>query len=180
MSFKFQKLQIPDVVLIEPEVHKDSRGFFVEVFKVADFSKLAVSFVQVNHSKSSKGVLRGLHFQKKPAGQGKLLRVIEGEIFDVAVDIRKRSPFFGKHIAVNLDSDSMKMIFIPEGFAHGFCVLSETAQIEYYCTNEYSPEHERGIIYNDEDLKINWPVKAPALSNKDLKYPLFRDIDTNF
>ena len=180
MAFKFQKLAIPEVVLIEPEVHRDGRGFFAEIFKATEFAGLAGSFVQVNHSKSSRNVLRGLHYQKSPMAQAKLVRVLEGKIFDVALDIRKSSPSFGKHVSITLDFDSMKMLFIPEGFAHGFCVLSETAQIEYYCTNVYSPEHERGIIYNDGELKINWPVKDPVLSGKDSRYPSFKDLDANF
>ncbi len=180
MIFKFKKLEIPGVILIEPKVFKDERGFFAEIFKATDFKGISGTFLQVNHSKSSKNVLRGLHYQKKPMAQAKLVRVIEGNIFDVAVDLRKNSPAYGKYVSVKLDSESMKMVYIPEGFAHGFCALSDTAQIEYYCTNVYSPSDERGIIYNDPDLNIKWPVKTPVLSEKDLNYPGFKDSDSNF
>jgi len=168
------------VILVEPELFRDARGFFAEIFKGTMFAGMASSFVQANVSKSSKNTLRGLHFQKHPAGQAKLVRVLEGKIFDVAVDIRKKSPHFGKYVSMTLDSDSMKMFFIPEGFAHGFCVLSDTAKVEYFCTKEYSPELERGIIFNDNSLNIAWPVSNPVLSDKDLKYLEFKNIDTNF
>jgi len=180
MGFKFQKLDIPGVMLVEPQILKDGRGFFAEIFKTTEFAGISGPFVQVNHSKSSKNVLRGLHFQRNPMAQAKLVRVLEGEVFDVAVDIRKKSPFYGKYVSMKLDSLSMKMLYIPEGFAHGFLVLSDTAQVEYFCTNVYSPSDERGIIYNDPFLKIDWPVKNPVLSAKDMKYSGFDKADSNF
>ncbi|MCX5782514.1 MAG: dTDP-4-dehydrorhamnose 3,5-epimerase [Elusimicrobia bacterium] len=182
MSFKFQKLEIPDLILIEPQILRDERGFFTEIMKTNEFEKAGIktTFAQLNHSKSSKGVLRGVHFQKKPMAQGKLVRVLEGEIFDVAVDIRRKSQYYGKYVSINLNEKDMKLIYIPEGFAHGFCVLSDTAQIEYFCTNIYSPKDEGGIIYNDPDLNINWPIKNPLISSKDSKYGLFKDLDSGF
>ncbi len=170
MAFTFQKTELPEVVEIQSDVYGDDRGFFAEVFKASSFNEIGIDkgFVQINHSKSAKKVLRGLHFQKDPYAQGKLVTAISGKIFDVAVDIRKNSENFGKWIGIELNSDKKNMLYVPCGFAHGFCVLSEYAEIVYYCTNsEYSPEHEVGIIWNDPDLNINWPIKDPILSKKD-------------
>ena len=169
MPFKFSRMKIPDVVLIEPRILSDSRGFFVELFKVSEFQAngVPVAFVQANHSRSQKNVLRGLHYQLKPKAQAKLISVVHGEIFDVAVDIRRESPTYGQWVADRLSETNKKMFFIPEGFAHGFCVLSDEAEIIYYCSEEYAPELERTILWNDPAIAIAWPVKEPLLSAKD-------------
>jgi dTDP-4-dehydrorhamnose 3,5-epimerase len=182
VPFQFKKLNIPDIILIEPKKMGDPRGFFSEIFKNSDFAQAGISakFVQMNHSRSEKGVLRGLHFQKKPKPQGKLVRVLRGSIYDVAVDIRKKSPTYGKWVSAVLDDEAMNMLYVPEGFAHGFCVISGSADIEYLCTDEYAPDLECGIRYDDPKLAIPWPAKKPVLSQKDSIYPLFEEIDSNF
>ena len=182
MSFSLKKLEIPEVLLIEPERFRDSRGFFAEIYKYSDFFQFGITkkIVQINYSRSEKNVLRGLHYQKNPMAQGKLMRVMSGEIFDVAVDMRKGSPYYGKWAGETLTSENMKMLYIPEGFAHGFCVLSDKAEVTYYCTNNYSPENERGIIWNDPELNIKWPLKSPIVSEKDFKAALFKKADNNF
>jgi len=182
MPFNFTKLEIPEVILIEPKIFKDERGFFVEVYKSTDFFKAGIdkNVLQVNHSKSQKNVLRGLHYQKKPAAQAKFVTVVEGEIFDVAVDIRKKSPYYGRWVAAKLSSKNKNMLYIPEGFAHGFCVLSSIAQVIYYCTDVYDSKEERGIIWSDQQLKIRWPVRRPIVSKKDSLYPEFAKADNNF
>lgn len=169
MGFRFDKLEIPDVVHITPDVYRDERGFFLEVFKLGDFEEYGIKkpFVQVNHSRSGQGVLRGLHYQVAPHAQGKLVTVVAGEVFDVAVDIRKDSPTFGKWVGKNLSAQDKNMLYIPEGFAHGFCVTSEVAEIIYYCTEYYAPEAERGIAWDDPEIGIKWPVEGPVLSEKD-------------
>ncbi|EFJ3359728.1 dTDP-4-dehydrorhamnose 3,5-epimerase [Escherichia coli] len=165
------KTEIPDVLIFEPKVFGDERGFFFESFNQKVFEEAVgrkVEFVQDNHSKSSKGVLRGLHYQLEPYAQGKLVRCVVGEVFDVAVDIRKSSPTFGKWVGVNLSAKNKRQLWIPEGFAHGFLVLSETAEFLYKTTNYYHPESDRGIIWNDPDINIIWPnIAEPLLSNKD-------------
>ncbi len=186
MPFEFIKTEIPDVVLIKPKVFKDDRGFFLETYKKSDFEKAGIKaeFVQDNHSKSVKGVLRGLHFQKKPFAQGKLVRCIKGRIFDVAVDIRKGSPTYGKWVGYELSEENKHILWIPEGFAHGFLTLSDEAEIIYKVSGgEYSPEHDAGIIWNDPDIDIKWPldqVDEIILSEKDKKLPFLREIDTSF
>lgn len=161
---------IPDVLVIEPKVFGDERGFFFESFNQLAFEKaigMNVEFVQDNHSKSSKGVLRGLHYQINQA-QGKLVRVVQGSVLDVAVDIRKSSSTFGKFVAVELTAENKKQLWVPEGFAHGFLVLSEAAEFVYKTTDYYAPEFERAIIWNDPDIAINWPAGvSPSLSEKD-------------
>jgi len=156
------------VVVIEPVVFRDPRGFFVETYHAERYGAAGIdaSFVQDNHSRSERGTLRGLHAQQR-FPQAKLVRVIEGEIWDVAVDIRLGSPTFGRHVAVTLSADDQRQIFVPIGFAHGFCVLSERAQIEYKCTNYYHLEDELHILWNDPGLAIPWPVETPTLSDKD-------------
>lgn len=167
---KSTTLRIPDVMLLEPKVFGDDRGFFFESFNGKAFTQATgvnAAFVQDNHSKSVKGVLRGLHYQIKQA-QGKLVRVIAGEIFDVAVDIRKNSPTFGQWVAERLSAENKKQMWVPVGFAHGFLVVSGTAEVLYKTTDYYAPEHERGIAWNDPALAIAWPlVGEPALSSKD-------------
>lgn len=164
--------EIPEVLIIEPRVFEDERGFFFESFNQKQFDEAVgypVNFVQDNHSKSTQGVLRGLHYQKAPYAQGKLVRCIAGEVFDVAVDIRKESPTFGKWVGVNLSAENKKQLWIPEGFAHGFLVLSETAEFVYKTTNYYSPAHEGSILWNDSNLNIGWPINNQniQLSEKD-------------
>ena len=160
---------LKDCIIIEPEVHMDDRGFFLETFQKINYEKIAninYEFVQDNHSKSEKGVLRGLHYQKnKP--QGKLVRVVRGEVFDVAVDIRLDSPTFGKYASVILNDENKKQFWIPPGFAHGFLVLSDTVDFEYKCTNYYDSNDEGIILWNDEQLNIDWPINNPLLSEKD-------------
>ena len=155
------KTEIPDVLIFEPKVFGDERGFFMESFNQKVFEEAVgrkVEFVQDNHSKSSKGVLRGLHYQLEPYAQGKLVRCVVGEDFDVAVDIRKSSPTFGKWVGVNLSAENKRQLWIPEGFAHGFLVLSETAEFLYKTTNYYHPDSDRGIVWNDPILSIKWPT----------------------
>ena len=161
---------IPEVILFEPKVFGDERGFFFESFNHARFEEAVgrpVRFVQDNHSKSIKGVLRGLHYQVQQA-QGKLVRVVQGEVFDVAVDIRRSSPTFGKWVGAHLTAENKHQLWVPEGFAHGFVVLSETAEFLYKTTDYYAPAHERSILWNDPDLRIQWPISSdPTLSSKD-------------
>jgi len=157
---KVTSLSIPDVLLIEPRVFEDARGFFFESFNLNEFKKATssdITFVQDNHSKSTKGVLRGLHYQIAPHSQGKLVRVIQGEVFDVAVDLRKSSATFGRYVSQILSAENKKQMWIPEGFAHGFLTLSDTSEFLYKTTNTYSAKDERCIIWNDDFLKIGWP-----------------------
>lgn len=171
MSFFFKKLEIPGVILIEPNVLKDNRGFFMETWKDSEFRKAGIpSFVQENHSRSVKNVVRGLHYQAAPKSQGKLVRCIRGEIFDVAVDIREDSPARYAWVSALLSEKNNHELYIPEGFAHGFCVMSDVAEVVYKCTSEYSPEHERGILWNDPAIGVAWPVSSPILSEKDIRY----------
>lgn len=171
---------IPDVLIIEPKVFGDERGFFFESFNQAQFD-LAIgrqlNFVQDNHSRSAKNVLRGLHYQIQQP-QGKLVRVVQGAVFDVAVDIRKSSSTFGQHVALELSAENKRMLWIPEGFAHGFLVLSETAEFLYKTTDYYAPEHERSIAWNDPAIGIEWPIQcAPTLSGKDQQARLLLDAE---
>jgi dTDP-4-dehydrorhamnose 3,5-epimerase len=169
---------LPEVIIIEPELFSDNRGYFMETFHQEKFAGggIDVSFVQDNQSLSVEGTLRGLHYQiKKP--QGKLVRVLYGEVFDVAVDIRRSSPNFGKWLGTILSGDNKKTIYIPPNFAHGFCVLSDKAEFFYKCTDFYEPDYERTIRWNDQDLAIRWPVSNPTLSEKDASSPLLKDAE---
>lgn len=164
---------LPGACIIEPEVHGDDRGFFMESYNQRDFAQLGINctFVQDNHSRSQRGVIRGLHYQlERP--QAKLVRVILGEVYDVAVDVRRGSETFGRWTSVTLSDENKRMFFMPEGFAHGFCVISEFAEFAYKCSDFYAPSAERGIIWNDPELAIGWPVgdDAPILSPKDAAY----------
>lgn len=174
------KTEIPDVLIFEPKVFSDERGFFMESFNQKVFEEAVgrkIEFVQDNHSKSTKGVLRGLHYQVEPYAQGKLVRCIAGEVFDVAVDIRKDSETFGKWVGVNISSENKRQLWIPEGFAHGFLVLSDSADFLYKTSNYYSPIHERGIVWNDPTININWPINIDKiLSGKDTILPNFINI----
>lgn len=179
MPFRFTPLAIPDLILIEPKVFADARGCFVEIYKRSEFIGAGIpeAFVQDNYSHSHRAVLRGLHYQTPPQAQGKLVSAIAGEIFDVAVDIRRNSRTRGRWVGVTLSAENRRMLYVPEGFAHGFCVLSEQADVVYKVTAEYAPELERGIVWNDPELGIAWPVSTPLLSPKDEALPLLRDAD---
>ena len=167
---KATALAIPDVLIIEPKVFGDERGFFFESFNRRQFAELIgrnVDFVQDNHSRSAKNVLRGLHYQIQQP-QGKLVRVVQGTVFDVAVDIRRSSPTFGQHVGVELSAENKRMLWVPEGFAHGFVVLSDTAELLYKTTDYWAPEFERSLAWNDPAIGIQWPIQGePALSAKD-------------
>ena len=174
---KFQRTEIEGVILVEPDVFRDPRGFFMETYhakKYADGSILA-SFVQDNHSLSLQGTLRGLHAQREHP-QGKLVRAIGGRIFDVAVDVRRGSPTFGKWVGHELSSENHRQLYTPPGLVHGFCVLSEKAQVEYKCTDFYYPNDELGIIWNDPEIAIEWPLDNPVLSEKDAVNPRLSDV----
>jgi dTDP-4-dehydrorhamnose 3,5-epimerase len=169
--------EIPAVVVIEPDVHVDGRGFFLETYQADKYRAhgIAGPFVQDNHSRSCIGTLRGLHLQlERP--QGKLVRVIEGEIYDVAVDVRRGSPTFGRFVGVTLTAESFRQCYVPPGFAHGFCVVSPIAQVEYKCTDLYDPATEIGIAWNDPALAIPWPVKEPLLSTRDAHHPTLAEV----
>lgn len=182
MPFRFQRLELPEVVLIEPQVYRDSRGWFCESYRRSDFARfgIEVSFAQDNHSRSAARVLRGLHYQNPPRAQGKLVRAIVGEVFDVAVDIRKRSPTYKRWVGVRLSAENRRMLYIPPGFAHGFCVLSEVAEVLYKTTEEYAPELECGIRWNDAELAIEWPIEQPLVSERDAALPLLHHADNRF
>lgn len=182
MPFEFKKLAIPDVILIKPTMFSDPRGFFIETYKSSDFNKAGIikAFVQDNLSCSKKGVLRGLHYQLNPYAQGKLVKVMKGSILDVAVDIRKDSPYYGMWVSEILTEDNGLMLWIPEGFAHGFLSLKDDTLVLYKNTNEYEPSSDRGIIWNDPQIGINWAVGDPILSEKDNKHPLLRGAENNF
>ena len=177
---KIERTAIPEVLIIEPRVFGDERGFFFESFNERAWQEatgLNTKFVQENHSRSMKGVLRGLHYQIQQA-QGKLVRVVVGEVFDVAVDLRRSSPTFGQWVGVHLSAENKRQFWVPEGFGHGFVVLSEAAEFLYLTTDYYAPEHERAITWNDPDLAISWPVdQAPILSAKDKRAPAFKQAE---
>lgn len=180
MAFEFEHLEIKDVILVKPQVFGDARGFFMETYKKSEFAAngIDVDFVQDNHSKSCRGVLRGLHYQAAPKAQAKLIRCSCGEIFDVAVDLREDSPSFGKWVGVHLSEENKYMLFIPAGFAHGFVVLSDEAELIYKAGDEYSAAHDRGVRWNDPDIGINWPIDfEPVLSEKDKNQPYLKDIN---
>ena len=181
----FIRTSIFDVVIIEPTVHGDHRGYFVETFredKLEEFLGYKINFCQDNESKSSKGVLRGLHYQLPPFAQTKLVRVIQGKVLDVAVDIRKKSPTFGQHVAVELSAENKKQLLVPRGFAHGFVVLEDNTIFAYKVDNRYSPECDRGIAFNDIDLNIDWKVEIEKLlfSEKDTKQPKLNETNDLF
>lgn len=174
MPFNFIKTKLDGVILAIPQIFGDERGFFMESYKASEFKKngIDVDFVQDNHSRSTFGVLRGLHFQKQPKAQAKLVRCAQGKIFDVAVDIRPDSKNYKKWIGYELSEENKNMLYIPAGFAHGFVVLSETAEVLYKASNEYSPENDAGIRWDDPEIGINWQIKNPLISEKDKNLPL--------
>ena len=178
------KTAIEGVVIIEPRIFKDARGYFFESFSQKEFNEkvMPINFVQDNESMSSYGVMRGLHYQKMPYTQSKLVRCVKGAVLDVAVDIRKGSPTFGQHVAVELTEENHRQLFVPRGFAHGFAVLSETAVFQYKCDNFYAPQADAGIQLRDEELGIDWriPTAEAILSEKDLKHPCLRDAILDF
>lgn len=180
MPFEFIKQEIKDVILIKPKVFGDNRGFFMESYKKSDFinNGIDIEFNQDNHSKSTAHVLRGLHYQAYPYSQAKLVRCSRGRIYDVAVDLRPNSKTFKKYIKVELSENNKQMLFIPEGFAHGFVVLSPEAELLYKASGEYNPLADRGVLWNDEDININWEIDfEPILSDKDKKQPKLKEIN---
>ena len=182
MPFSFKRLEISDVILVETKSFPDERGFFLESFKESAFHANGINarFIQDNLTHSIKGVLRGLHYQKAPKAQAKLVTALRGEIFDVAVDIRKDSPTYRKWVGEILSENNHKLLYIPEGFAHGFCVLSEKADVLYKVSQEYSSEDEEGILWNDPEINITWPIDKPILQEKDSKLPILKNADNNF
>ena len=182
MAFCFTRSEIPEVILIEPPVFSDERGFFMESYRRSEFAAFGITqpFVQSNHSKSRKGILRGLHYQKNPKAQAKLVRTLKGEVYDVVVDLRRGGPNFGKWIAVILSAENKTMLYVPAGFAHGFCVTSVEAEILYMTSEEYAPDLESGVLWNDPELAIEWPIAEPILSLRDRAWPRLRDADNNF
>ncbi|MGD1996606.1 MAG: dTDP-4-dehydrorhamnose 3,5-epimerase [Anaerolineae bacterium] len=182
MPFRFQRLSIPDVILIEPKIFRDQRGFFMETYKRSEFAANGIpdEFVQDNHSHSVHGVLRGLHYQRPPKAQGKLVMAVKGRVFDVAVDIRRGSPTYGQWVSAILSETNLHMLYIPVGFAHGFCVLSEEADFVYKVTAEYAPELDRGILWKDPVIGIEWPLSEPTLSPKDAQLPTLQEAEVDF
>jgi dTDP-4-dehydrorhamnose 3,5-epimerase len=180
MPFEFERLGIPDVILIKLRVFEDERGFFMETYKNEDFENAGIKdkFIQDNHSQSTYGVLRGLHFQREPYAQAKIVRCVRGEIYDVAVDLRKDEPTFGNYMGINLSEDNKYQLYIPRYCAHGFFVLSDVADIIYKVDNIYAPDHERGLIWNDLDVAIPWPNTNPILSLKDKQLPTLKELIT--
>ena len=182
MASTFQRLKIPEVVLIEPKQLGDQRGVFLESYKQSEFIANGIldTFVQDNYCHSIRGTLRGLHYQLEPNAQAKLVMALRGEVFDVAVDLRKGSPTFGQWVGTTLSSDTFRILYIPQGFAHGFCVISEEADVVYKMNTEYSPEQERGVMWNDPTIGISWPVTQPVLSVRDRALPALADAYINF
>jgi len=178
MPFEFQKLEIDDVILIKPKIFADNRGFFLECYKRSDFEMAGIKdiFIQDNHSISFKSVIRGLHFQKKPYEQSKLVKCTYGKIFDVAVDLRRDSKTYKKWVGVELSDENSFMLYIPKGFAHGFCVLSDKAEVIYKCDCEYMKDYDSGIRWDDPDINIKWPCLNPILSDKDKNLPYLKDV----
>jgi dTDP-4-dehydrorhamnose 3,5-epimerase len=182
MPFRFNPTDISGVIVIDPPVFPDDRGFFMESYKRSEFAAGGINetFVQCNQSKSARGILRGLHYQKNPKAQAKLVRALSGEIYVVAVDLRKGSSTYGKWTTVILSAENKKMLFVPVGFAHGLCVTSADAEMLYMTTEEYAPDLEAGVLWDDPDLAIEWPVANPVLSARDRAWPRLRDADNTF
>lgn len=182
MPFRFQRLEIPEVILVEPRVFADQRGFFLETYKHSDFAANGIPerLVQDNYSHSKRGVLRGLHYQRPPQAQGKLVMALRGEIFDVAVDIREGSPTYRRWVSAVLSDENLHLLYVPPGFAHGFCVLSEEADVVYKVTAEYAPDLDTGIRWNDPSIGVEWPIEEPTLSQKDAQLPLLREVGPQF
>ncbi len=173
MAFTFEPTDLPGVIVISPQVYGDARGFFMETYRQSEFQAAGIDcpLVQENQSRSSVGTLRGLHYQREPKAQAKLVRVVHGAIYDVAVDIRHGSPMFGRWVAMTLSAENRKSLYVPAGFAHGFCVTSDAAEVIYMTSDEYAPELEHGILWNDPALAIPWPITEPTLSPRDTAWP---------
>ena len=182
MPFEFKQLIIPEIILIIPKRFADIRGVFAETYKKSDFknNNIDFEFIQDNYSISKKGVIRGLHYQLNPKAQGKLVRVTNGSLLDIAVDIRKKSPTYGEYTSIVLSSENDQMLWVPLGFAHGFLSLEDNTEFCYKTTQEYSKEHERGINYKDPEINIYWDYKNPIVSEKDSKLPYLKDCENNF
>jgi dTDP-4-dehydrorhamnose 3,5-epimerase len=182
MSFRFIPLELPGLTLIEETRRGDARGFFAETFKESEFRAAGIPgpFVQDNHARSARGVLRGMHYQLPPKPQGKLIRVVSGEVFDVAVDLRKGSPTYGRWAGVRLSGDEGRLLWVPPGFAHGYVVLSETSDFMYKVTAEYDAALDRGVRWNDPAIGIEWPMEAPVLSDRDVRQPMLVEADNPF
>lgn len=182
MPFEFTPLAIPEVILVEAKAFGDKRGYFKETYKQDEFmtNGIPLPFVQDNFSLSSKGVLRGLHYQKPPFEQGKLVTAVRGTLFDVAVDMRIGSPTYGKWVGEILSEDNHRLLYVPPGFGHGFCVISDTAALAYKVTKPYSAECDAGFMWNDPNVNVEWPIEEPTLSAKDIALPLLADIDNPF
>jgi dTDP-4-dehydrorhamnose 3,5-epimerase len=182
MPFEFETLKFPGVILVKARRFEDHRGFFMENYKKSEFAVHGIpfGFAQTNYSYSVRGVVRGLHYQRPPMAQGKLVMVLSGRIFDVAVDIREGSPTYGEWVATELSADNGHLLFVPLGFAHGFQVLSEQAKVIYMVTEEYSREHDTGILWSDPEIGVEWPLPDPVLSTKDEQLPVLREADTGF
>ncbi len=178
MPFIFQSTALPGVIIIDPKMFADERGFFMETYKKSEFAAagMATDFVQENHSKSVQGTLRGLHGQRFPKAQAKLVRAIKGEIFDLAVDIRRDSPTFKRWVSVTLSSENQRSVFVPAGYAHGFCVVSAEAEVIYKTTEEYAPELEWGVRWDDPELAIPWPISSPIVSLRDTRWPKLSEL----
>lgn len=178
MKFTFTKTPIPGLLVVQPEVGQDERGTFSENYKASEFRKAGIKalFVQENRSVSRRNVLRGLHFQRQPHAQAKLVRCARGRIFEVAVDLRPRSRTYGRSFAIELSGKSGKMLYLPEGFAHGFYALTREAEVMYKCSREYAPSHDAGVRWNDPDLKIKWPCRHPRISVKDASLPFLKEL----
>ena len=178
----FEPQSIPEVILVKPKLLTDERGFFKEAYKLSVYQEGGITdtFVQDNHSRSAKGILRGLHYQLNPKAHAKLVSVVRGEVLDVAVDIRKGSPHYGQWVSAHLSEDNHHQLYVPVGFAHGFYVLSEVADVVYKISGEYSAEHDRGVAWDDPELNIDWGTDAPILSDKDTSQPSLALADNNF
>ena len=182
MTFVFEGLEIPDVILVKATAHPDPRGSFMEAYKLSAYAASGIPerFVQDNISHSARDVLRGLHYQLRPKAQGKLISVIRGAIFDVAVDIRRGSPTYGRWVGLRISAEDHMLLYVPVGFAHGFLVLSDQADVAYKVTAEYAPEADRGIVWNDPGLGIDWPIHNPILSPKDAVLPMLSQAENDF
>lgn len=179
MPFEFKRLEIPETVLIKPKVFEDDRGFFLETYKKDEMKNVGIGgeFVQDNHSRSERGVLRGLHFQKKPYAQAKIVRCIRGIIYDVVVDLRKKSPTFSRYLGLVLSEENRHQLYVPRGCAHGFLALSEVAEVVYKVDNVYSPKSEGGLIWNDPDVDVTWPIDDLIISERDRLWPTLKEIE---
>lgn len=181
MPFTFRELDLPGVIVVQPQVFEDERGGFLETYRYSQFSEAGIKdrFVQSNVSWSIKGVVRGLHYQVEPDAQGKLVSVSQGEVYDVVVDVQPDSPHYGQWRSITLSAENRTMLYVPPGYGHGFCVVSDGAQVSYATTTEYAPKSERGVLWNDPTLAIPWPVVTPVVSAKDQTWPRLEQVTSN-